>query len=68
MQQAYLKGAQRSVKYIPKSPLRYDEYMAIRSEFASYQFPERNGFAVQLVSAHIAIWMVGKLLRMAKKL
>lgn len=55
-------------KHVPKSPLRYDEFLAIRTEFAPYQFPFQNQVGATFVMAHLSIWMIGRLLRMAKKL
>ena len=55
-------------RYLPKSPLRYDELQAIKSEFSSYQFPYQNQTLPTLLMSHLSIWTLGKVLRMARKL
>ena len=53
---------------MPKPDLKYDEFLAIKSEFSNYSF-ERNlkGPSI-LVMSHIALYTIGRILRMAKKL
>ena len=64
----YTRWSVHGPRYLPKSPLRYDEFLAIRAEFSPYQFVPSDSYARTFLFAHASIWMVGKLLRLARKL
>lgn len=54
--------------HIPKPDLKYEEYLAIKNEFAPYQMRTKGSDIQLFIVSHLVLTVLGKILRRAKKL
>ena len=58
----------KTEKFIPKPDLGYDEFLAIKQEFVQHQFRQQSKELNTFFVAHIALLVVGRLIRKSKLL
>lgn len=58
----------KTSEFVPKADLTYEEFMAIKSDYSSYEFSPTFKAFESIIWSQFGIWTLGKFLKVIKKI